>query len=128
MKLLKSTASLGGEILGINLSQKLGKDQIQFLNQCWDDRLVLVFKKQDLDDNKLINFSKNFGELDPPAPNPYGIKFLPEFPEINVISNVKNNEGYSYWKFRRWRGCLARRHDVSKITSKSRNIICLGGS
>ena len=45
MKLLKSTASLGGEILGINLSQKLGKDQIQFLNQCWDDRLVLVFKK-----------------------------------------------------------------------------------
>ena len=91
MKLLKSTASLGGEILGIDLSQKLGKDQIQFLNQCWDDRLVLVFKKQDLDDNKLINFSKNFGELDPPAPNPYGIKFLPEFPEINVISNVKNN-------------------------------------
>ena len=31
--------------------------------------------------------------MDPPAPNPYGIKFLPEFPEINVISNVKNNEG-----------------------------------
>ena len=56
MKLLKSTASLGGEILGINLSQKLNQEQINFLNQCWDDRLVLVFKKQELDDNKLINF------------------------------------------------------------------------
>ena len=84
MKLLKSAASLGGEILGIDLSQKLNQEQIKFLNQCWDERLVLVFKKQDLDDNKLINFSKNFGELDPPGPNPYGIKFLPEFPEINV--------------------------------------------
>ena len=93
MKLLKSTASLGGEILEMDLSQKLSQDQINFLNQCWNDRLVLVFKKQILDDNKLINFSKNFGELDPPGPNPYGVKFLPEFPEINVISNVKNKEG-----------------------------------
>ncbi|MDB2697197.1 TauD/TfdA family dioxygenase, partial [Alphaproteobacteria bacterium] len=29
----------------------------------------------------------------PPGPNPYGITFLPEFPEINVISNVKSKEG-----------------------------------
>jgi taurine dioxygenase len=40
-----------------------------------------------------MNFSKYFGELDPPGPNPYGITFLPEFPEINVISNVKNEHG-----------------------------------
>ena len=93
MKLLKSTASLGGKILEMDLSQKLSQEQINFLNQYWNDRLVLVFKKQNLDDNKLINFSKNFGELDPPGPNPYGVKFLPEFPEINVISNVKNREG-----------------------------------
>ena len=76
MKMLESTASLGGEILGINLSKKLNQEQINFLNKCWDDRLVLVFKKQYLDDNKLINFSKNFGELDPPGPNPYGICLL----------------------------------------------------
>ena len=57
MKLLKSAASLGGEILGINLNQKLNQEQINFLNQCWDDRLVLVFKKQELDDNKLINLT-----------------------------------------------------------------------
>ena len=57
MKLLKSAASLGGEILGIDLNQKLNQEQIKFLNQCWDERLVLVFKKQDLDDNKLINLS-----------------------------------------------------------------------
>jgi len=75
------------------LVKKLTQDQINFINECWDERLVLVFKKQNLDDHKLINFSKYFGELDPPGPNPYGITFLPEFPEINVISNVKNNQG-----------------------------------
>ena len=93
MELISSSKSLGAEIIGLDIKKKLTQDEINFINQCWDERLVLVFKKQNLDDPKLINFSKYFGELDPPAPNPYGITFLPEFPEINVISNVKNNQG-----------------------------------
>ena len=93
MKLINSVKSLGGEIIDLDIGKKLTQDQINFINQSWDERLVLVFKKQNLDDHKLINFSKYFGELDPPGPNPYGITFLPEFPEINVISNVKNEQG-----------------------------------
>ena len=93
MKLINSLKSLGGKIVDLDISNKLTQDQINFINQSWDERLVLVFKKQNLDDYKLINFSKYFGELDPPGPNPYGITFLPEFPEINVISNVKNEQG-----------------------------------
>ena len=93
MKLINSVKSLGGEIVDLDISNKLTQDQINFINQSWDERLVLVFKKQNLDDPRLIDFSKNFGELDPPGPNPYGITFLPEFPEINVISNVKNEQG-----------------------------------
>ena len=93
MKLINSVKSLGGEIVDLDISNKLTQDQINFINQSWDERLVLVFKKQNLDDHKLVNFSKYFGELDPPGPNPYGITFLPEFPEINVISNVKNEQG-----------------------------------
>ena len=93
MNLINSSASLGGEIIGIKIDEKLTKDHIDFINTSWDERLVLVFKNQNVDDKTLINFSKNFGELDPPGPNPYGITFLPEFPEINVISNVKSKEG-----------------------------------
>ena len=93
MKLINSVKSLGGKIVDLDISNKLTQDQINFINQSWDERLVLVFKKQNLDDYKLINFSKYFGELDPPGPNPYGITFLPEFPEINVISYVKNEQG-----------------------------------
>ena len=93
MKLIHSVKSLGGEIIDLDISNRLTEDQINFINESWDERLVLVFKKQNLDDHKLINFSKYFGELDPPGPNPYGVTFLPEFPEINVISNVKNEQG-----------------------------------
>ena len=93
MKLIHSVKSLGGEIIDLDISNRLTEDQINFINESWDERLVLVFKKQILDDHKLINFSKYFGELDPPGPNPYGVTFLPEFPEINVISNVKNEQG-----------------------------------
>ena len=93
MKLLNSSKSLGGEIIGLDVSKNLTQDQVNFINESWNERLVLVFKKQNLNDPKLINFSKYFGELDPPGPNPYGITFLPEFPEINVISNVKNEQG-----------------------------------
>ena len=93
MKLIHSVKSLGGVIIDLDISNILTQDQINFINQSWDERLVLVFKKQNLDDHKLINFSKYFGELDPPGPNPYGKTFLPEFPEINVISNVKDEQG-----------------------------------
>jgi len=46
---------------------------------------------QALSDPQLLAFSRLFGELDPPGPNPYGEPFLKQFPEINVISNVVEN-------------------------------------
>ena len=107
MKLIKSDRSLGGEIVELDIGNKLTNDEINFINKCWNERLVLVFKNQNLDDPKLINFSKYFGELDPPGPNPYGITFLPEFPEINVISNVKNDKGTPIGKFGRRGGSMA---------------------
>jgi taurine dioxygenase len=57
----------------------------------WRERLVVVFHAQRLSDPQLIAFSKNFGELDPPGPNPYGQPFLKDHPELNVISNIVEN-------------------------------------
>ena len=37
----------------------------------------------------MLAFSRNFGELDPPGPNPLGRPFLADHPEMNVISNIK---------------------------------------
>ena len=89
MNLIKSNKTLAAEIKNIDLSEDLNKDQIAFIQKAWDENLVLIFKNQELNDPQLIKFSKYFGNLDLPAPNPYGINFSPDHPEINVISNVK---------------------------------------
>jgi taurine dioxygenase len=81
-------AALGAELAGINLSQPVVQADIKAIEDVWHDRLVVVFHGQKLSDPQLIEFSKNFGELDPPGPNPYGEAFNKEHPELNIISNV----------------------------------------
>ncbi len=80
--------ALGAEVSGIDLHH-LDDATFGEVKQAWLDHLVLRFRGQRLTDPELLAFSRRFGELDPPGPNPYGKPFLNEFPEINVISNVK---------------------------------------
>ena len=81
-------AALGAEVSGIDLAQPPARDDIAAIEQVWRERLVVVFRGQTLSDPQLIAFSRNFGELDPPGPNPYGEPFNKQHPELNVISNV----------------------------------------
>jgi taurine dioxygenase len=81
--------ALGAEVSGVDLRQPLDGDTLEQIRQAWADHLVLRFRGQALSDPQLLALSRHLGELDPPGPNPYGKPFLPEFPEINVISNVK---------------------------------------
>jgi taurine dioxygenase len=84
-------APLGAEISGINLSSSITPSDLETIEDVWRERLVVVFQDQQLSDPQLIAFSRNFGELDPPGPNPYGQPFLKDHPELNVISNVVEN-------------------------------------
>jgi taurine dioxygenase len=81
-------APLGARVLGVDLSQPIDSRTVAKITGTWRERLVLVFPDQAIGDDQLIAFTRRFGELDPPGPNPYGAPFLPEHPEINVISNV----------------------------------------
>jgi taurine dioxygenase len=81
-------APLGVEVAGIDLSGPVAPGDIVAIEEAWHERLVVVFHGQNLSDPQLIAFSRNFGELDPPGPNPYGKPFLAAHPELNVISNV----------------------------------------
>jgi taurine dioxygenase len=84
-------AALGAEIADVDLSKPLPRTDIDAIEAAWHERLVVVFHGQILSDPQLIAFSRNFGELDPPGPNPYGQPFNKEHPELNVISNVVEN-------------------------------------
>src|SRR6476620_11383955 len=84
-------APLGTEVSGIDLSKPVVLGDVETIEDVWRERLVVVFHGQKLSDPQLIAFSRNFGELDPPGPNPYGEPFNKEHPELNVISNVVEN-------------------------------------
>jgi alpha-ketoglutarate-dependent taurine dioxygenase len=84
-------AALGAVVSGIDLSKPVAQDDVKVIEDVWRDRFVVVFHGQKLSDPQLIAFSKNFGELDPPGPNPYGEPFNKDHPELNVISNVVEN-------------------------------------
>ena len=84
-------AALGAVMRGIDLSRPLAADEVRTLEHVWRERLVVVLRGQRLSDPQLIAFSRQFGELDPPGPNPYGEPFIREHPELNVISNVVEN-------------------------------------
>ncbi len=88
MRIEPFEAALGAEVLGLDASRPQTTETFALLRRALDAHLVLLLRGQRLDDPALLAFSRGFGELDPPGPNPYGAPFLPEFPEVNVISNV----------------------------------------
>src|SRR6516225_9230220 len=81
-------APLGAELHGIDLATPLPLPDLRAVQFAWQTRLVILARGQQLSDPQLLAFSRQFGELDPPGPNPYGEPFNKQFPEINVISNV----------------------------------------
>ena len=88
MEVVAIGEALGAEVRGADLT-RLDDAAFAKIRAAWLEHLVLRFRGQRLSDPELLALSRRFGELDPPGPNPYGTPFLAQFPEINVISNVK---------------------------------------
>jgi len=88
---IRNFETLGSELCGVDLSKPLSEHDRLAIGEALDRHFVVVARDQRLSDPQLLAFSANFGELDPPGPNPYGEPFNKEFPEINVISNVIEN-------------------------------------
>jgi taurine dioxygenase len=86
-------AALGADVSGIDLAGELAPSQIDAIKQAWGEHLVLRFRGQKLSDDDLLRFSRLFGPLDKAPINPYGTTWVPENPEINVISNIVDTGG-----------------------------------
>lgn len=89
IELKKLGEALGAEVGGVELSQPLAPEIFTQIREAWLGHLVLRFRGQKLSDPQLLAFSRHFGELDPPGPNPLGRPFLADHPQMNVISNIK---------------------------------------
>jgi taurine dioxygenase len=89
-------SALGAEIRGVDLARPLSCENAKAIYAAWLDHSVLLFRGQKLSDAQLIAFSRHFGDLEFPPTRllklKKGIEQKSEIPpEINVISNVKEN-------------------------------------
>jgi taurine dioxygenase len=83
-------ASLGADIVGVDLSKRIDGVSFKAIEAAWHQHLVLRFRGQQLDDPGLLRFARLFGELDK-APVHAGHEVEDPFPEITVMSNIKVN-------------------------------------
>ena len=79
---------LGAEVRNLDLSSPLKQDDFAAIYKAWLDFSVLLFRDQVIDDAELVAFSRRFGPLDYAPPNENGRRFVENYPEILVISNV----------------------------------------
>jgi taurine dioxygenase len=94
MQVLRSLGALGVEIGGVDLSRPLTRNAVANILAAWHQHLVLVFRDQQMSDEALVAFSRNFGTLEK-APIPEklrgGYSHIPQLPEVAVVSNVVEN-------------------------------------
>ena len=88
IEVVPTGGALGADIRGLDLSQTIDEGTFAAVYKAWNDHLVLRFRGQTLDDDRLVAFSRRFGDLDLA---PIGAKDQAldrHRPEIAVISNI----------------------------------------
>lgn len=88
VEVIPSGYALGGDIVGVNLQDDLDDDTFAQIEDAWHAHSVLRFRGQKLDDDALARFSNRFGALDMAPLTPNGSPYIPERPEITVLSNI----------------------------------------
>jgi taurine dioxygenase len=82
--------ALGAEIQRVDL-KSISHADFCGIHNAWLDRLVLLFRGQQLTDEDLIAFSRRLGNLDWAPIQETGRRFVDGYPEIYVVSNVIEN-------------------------------------
>ena len=85
----KSGAACGAEI-DFDLAQNIDDATFHEIERAFHDNIVVVFRNQYLSNERHIEFSRLFGELEIHIVKKY---LLPDFPEILLISNIRDGHG-----------------------------------
>ena len=89
MEVTKSGAACGAEI-AFDLAQDIDDATFLEIQRAFHDNIVVVFRGQDLSNERHIEFSRWFGELEIHIVKKY---LLPGFREILLISNIRDEQG-----------------------------------
>jgi len=85
----KSGAACGAEI-ACDLAQDIDEATFREIEHAFHDNIVVFFRRQNLSNERHIEFSRRFGELEIHIVKKY---LLPDSPEILLISNIRDDRG-----------------------------------
>src|SRR5260370_3661490 len=85
----KSGAACGAEIV-FDLARDIEDETCREIERAFHDNVVVVFRGQQLSNERHVEFSCRFGELEIQIVKKY---LLPGFPEILLISNIRDEQG-----------------------------------
>lgn len=88
IEVVSTGAALGADIRGLDLSADIDEATFRAVYRAWNDHLVLRFRGARLDDDRLVAFSRRFGDLDMAPIGAKDSPFSRGRPEIAVISNI----------------------------------------
>ena len=89
LSIIKSGAACGAEI-AFDLARDIDDARFRDIERAFHDNIVVVFRGQHLSNERHIEFSRRFGELEIHIVEKY---LLPGFPEILLISNIRDERG-----------------------------------
>jgi taurine dioxygenase len=89
LRIVPSGKPVGAEIQGVDLAQPLTDATLQAIRKAVDTYGIVCFREQNLPPDTQINLSKRFGPLQKHVRQEYA---LPNYPDIHLISNVKEGE------------------------------------
>jgi taurine dioxygenase len=81
---------IGAEVTGVDLAGPMDEATFRRIEEAWNRHSVLVFRGQKINEEQHIAFSRRFGELEEHVLYQY---LHPDYPEIFVVSNVKDETG-----------------------------------
>jgi len=84
--------TIGAEMKGIDLA-RVTESGIDDIKRAWYRHDVLLFRNQRLTDDDLLSFSRHFGTLDSPPNQGAGRKSPAGYPEVYIVSNVRDETG-----------------------------------
>ena len=86
LSISRLSAACGAEVSGIDLTGPLGADRVQEIAQALGTHGILLFRRADITPAQHVDFSRQFGPLEKHVVGEFN---LPDYPEVFVVSNVK---------------------------------------
>lgn len=89
MPAVEPVAALGAELSGISFANGVDDATVERIRDAWARHLVVVVRWQSLTPPQLVELAARLGELDPAPAFDNPQSSLPGFPELAVVSNVR---------------------------------------